>query len=177
MKKIFLCLISGTFLFSCNSSSDKTATAKDSTTQSTVALPFTASYSSSFTNDVPDSVLASVLNSYKDFSDGNVAKSMDAFGDTIDWFNWNGEHYKLPKADLAKIWTGFRDTLSSVKYDMQGWNKMYSTDKKNSFIVTWYKETDTYKNGKIDSAGYHDINEVRDGKIVWLTSYKTELKK
>lgn len=174
---IFLCFISGAFLFSCNTSADKTASATDSTTQSTVALPFTASYSSSFTNDVPDSVLASVLTSYKDFSDGNVAKSMDAFGDTIDWYNWTGSHYKLPKAEMAKMWTGFRDSLSSLKYDMRAWNKMYATDKKSSFIVTWYLETDTYKNGKIDSASYHDINGLKDGKIILVETFKAAMAK
>lgn len=177
MKKIFLCLISGAFLLSCNTSADKTASAKDSTTQSTVALPFTASYSSSFTNDVPDSSLASVLNSYKDFSDGNVAKSMDAFGDTIEWYNWNGTHLKLPKADMTKIWAGFRDSLSSLKYNMRAWNKMYATDKKESFIVTWYFETDTYKNGKIDSAAFHDINGVKDGKITLVETFKAAMSK
>jgi hypothetical protein len=178
MKKIFLFLISGAFLFSCNTSADKTASAKDTTTQSSsVALPFTASYSSSFSNDVPDSVLASVLTSYKDFSDGNVAKSMDAFGDTIEWYNWNGTHIKLPKADMMKIWAGFRDSLSSVKYNMRAWNKLYSTDKKSSFILTWYFETDTYKNGKIDSAAYHDINGLKDGKIILLETFKAEMAK
>src|SRR5271154_2245490 len=177
MKKIFLCLISGAFLFSCNTSADKTATAKDSTSQTMVAMPFTASYSSSFTSDVPDSALASVLTSYKDFSDGNVAKSMDAFGDTIEWYNWNGAHYKLPKADMMKMWAGFRDSLSSLKYNMRAWNKMYATDRKSSFILTWYFETDTYKNGKIDSVAYHDINGLKDGKIILLETFKATMAK
>ena len=70
------------------------------------------------------------------------------------------------------MFTTYRDSLSSVTIDMQGWQKMYATDKKDGYIVTWYDETDTYKTGKVDSASYHDINQVKDGKIVWYSQYK-----
>jgi hypothetical protein len=52
---------------------------------------------------------------------------------------------------------------------------MYSTDKKDGYIVTWYKEYDTYKNGKVDSAAFHDINQLKDGKIVWYSQYRRPL--
>ena len=71
-----------------------------------------------------------------------------------------------------KRWSSFRDSLSSVTMDMQGWKKMYGTDKNDGYIVTWCKEIDTFKNGKVDSADYHDINQVKDGKIVWYSQYK-----
>jgi hypothetical protein len=34
------------------------------------------------------------------------------------------------KDSLIKIWGTYRDSLSSVAIDMQGWQKMYATDKK-----------------------------------------------
>jgi hypothetical protein len=55
---------------------------------------------------------------------------------------------------------------------MTAWNKMYSTDKNEGFVVTWYDETDTYKNGKVDSASYQDINMMKDGKIIYYSQYK-----
>jgi ketosteroid isomerase-like protein len=67
--------------------------------------------------------------------------------------------------------------MSSVTIDMHAWQKMYATDKKEGHIVTWYKEIDTYKNGKVDSATYHDINRVKDGKIVWYSTMKRGFKK
>jgi ketosteroid isomerase-like protein len=84
----------------------------------------------------------------------------------------SGERFKNSKAELMKRWTSFRDSLSSVTIDMQGWKKMYSTDKKDGYIIAWYKEIDTFKDGKADSADYHDINQVKDGKIVWYSQYK-----
>jgi ketosteroid isomerase-like protein len=53
---------------------------------------------------------------------------------------------------------------------------MYATDKKESFVVTWYKEIDTYKNGKVDSAWYHDINQIKNGKISYYRQYKRPAK-
>ncbi|MBK9570608.1 MAG: hypothetical protein IPO53_12315 [Chitinophagaceae bacterium] len=74
------------------------------------------------------------------------------------------------------MWGTNRDSLSSVKIDMESWNKMYATDKKEGYIVTWYKEYDTYKTGKVDSASYHDINLLKNGKIVWYSQYKRPMK-
>ena len=175
MKKILLCFCFATFLLSCNSDEEKTASTTstaDSTTKSTVDLPYTASYSSSWSTDVSDADLKMVLMSYKDWADGNMNGLGSAMADTLTWDMSSGDHKKLSNADLRKLWTTSRDSLSSVKIDMAGWHKMYSTDKKEGYIVTWYDETDTYKTGKVDSASYHDINQVKDGKIVWYSQYK-----
>jgi ketosteroid isomerase-like protein len=175
MKKILLCFCVATFLLSCNSGEQKTAattSTADSTTKNTVDLPYTASYSSSWSTDVSDADLKMVMMTYKDWADNNMSGLGSAMADTVTLDMSSGDHKKLTKADLTKLWTTFRDSLSSVKIDMAGWNKMYSTDKKDGYIVTWYDETDTYKTGKVDSASYHDINQVKDGKIVWFSQYK-----
>jgi ketosteroid isomerase-like protein len=175
MKKILLCFCFATFLLSCNSGGEKTAATTitaDSTTKSTVDLPYTASYSSSWSTDVSDADLKMVLMTYKDWADNNMSGLGSAMADTVAWDMSTGDHKNLSKADIMKMFTTYRDSLSSVKIDMAGWNKMYSTDKKDGYIVTWYDETDTYKTGKVDSASYHDINQVKDGKIVWYAQYK-----
>ena len=154
---------------SCSSGEEKTATTTstaDSTTKSPVDLPYTASYSSSWSTDVSDADLKMVLMTYKDWADNNISGLESAMADTVTWEMSSGDHKKLSKADLMKMWTTTRDSLSSVKIDMGAWQKMYSTDKKDAFIVTWYDETDTYKTGKVDSASYHDINLVKNGKII-----------
>ena len=179
MKKILSCFCFATFLLSCNSGEQKTAattSTSDSTTKSTVDLPYTASYSSSFSTDVSDADLKTVLVSYKDWADGNMSNVAHAYSDTLEWDRPSGEHYRLPNADIMKLWSTFRDSLSSITIDMQGWQKMYATDKKQGHVVTWYKEIDTYKSGKADSGYYHDINRVKDGKITWLGQYKRAAK-
>lgn len=177
MKKILFCLVFAVLLLSCNNEADKTTASTTDTSTTTVTLPYTASYSSSWSNDVSDADLKMVLTSYKDWADGNMTGLANAFGDTLEFDSWNGDHMKLGKADLIKMWSGFRDSLSSVTIDMEAWDKNYSTDRKEGSVVVWYKEIDTYKDGRVDSARWHDINAVKDGKIVWYSQFKRPLKK
>ena len=179
MKKFLLYLSFGAFLLSCNDDKDKTTTTSTETPpeKSTVELPYTASYSSSWSIDVSDADLKMVLMTYKDWADNNMSGLAVGLADTVEVDFSTGDNVRLPKAGIMKLFTTYRDSLSSVTIDMQGWNKMYATDKKDGYIVTWYKETDTYKTGKVDSASYHDINQVKDGKIIWYSQYKRPLKK
>ncbi|MES1223030.1 MAG: hypothetical protein ABUT20_46485, partial [Bacteroidota bacterium] len=131
-----------------------------------------ASYSSSWSQDVSDADLKTVLQTYKDWADGNITGLSKGMGDTVVVDMSSGDHLVKSNADLMKMWTTSRDSMSSIKINMAGWAKMYSTDKKDSFIVTWYDEYDTYKSGKVDSASFHDINGVRGGKITWYAQYK-----
>lgn len=180
MRKIFLCFSSAIFLLSCNSEKEKTSTATETAAvaeKSTVELPYKASYSSSFTTDVSDEDLKMVLTTYKDWSAGNFDGLEKIMGDSVYYDGYDGSSMHLPKAELLKLWKTFRDSLSSVTIDMYAWQKMYASDKKEGHVVTWYKETDTYKNGKVDSATYHDINGIKDGKIIWYSTMKRGFKK
>ena len=181
MKRIFLCISLGTFLLSCSNTAEKPATPAEEKPATTTAekpavdLPYTASYSSNWSADVSNADLKTVMTSYKDWETGNMSGLQGAFADTVSVDMNTGAHLEKSKADLIKMWSTFRDSLSSVRIDMEGWNKMYSVDKKDGYIVTWYKEYDTYKGGKVDSANYHDINQVKNGKIVWYSQYKRKL--
>ncbi len=164
MKKFLLSFSLSIFLLSCNSGDDKTAATTsnaDSTSKSTstVDLPYKASYSSSFTADVSDADLKTVMMSYK-------------LGDSIRVEMSSGQVFEGKNADLMKVWGKYRDSLSSVRIKMDAWHKMYATDHKEGYIVTWYDEFDTYKNGKVDSASYHDINRIKNGKITYYSQYK-----
>jgi len=37
--------------------------------------------------------------------------------------------------------------------------------------------TETYKDGRVDSAYWHDVNMVKNGKIVWYSQYKRPIVK
>ena len=185
MKKVLslFCLVA--FISSCNNGGDEKTAAGPGTSHAAAAtttattpadLPYTASYSSSFSEDVSDADLKLVLMSYKHWADGDMQGLARTMGDTVEVEMSSGEHLKLSNADLMKRWDTYRDSLSSVAIDMQGWKKMYATDKKEGYVVTWYKETDTYKNGKVDSAYYHDINQLKNGKITWYSQYKRPAK-
>src|SRR5215217_5221619 len=177
MKKMIVCFSLSAFLFACKDDGTKTKAMSTDSTDNTAAksmvdLPYTASYSSNWNTDVSDADLKMVLQTYKDWTDNNMSGLANSLNDTVTVDMSSGNHIVKSKADLIKMWATSRDSLSSVKIDMSAWSKMYSTDKKEGYIVTWYDETDTYKNGKVDSASYHDINQVKNGKLVWYAQFK-----
>ena len=178
MKRFLLSACLGMFLLSCNDSKDKTPAAGGGDSSGTAMdkpvmdLPYTASFSSSFTTDVSDADLKMVLQSYKDWADGNLTGLANEMGDTITVDMSNGAHLVKSNADLMKMWGTYRDSLSKVDIDMQAWQKMYATNKKEAYVVVWYKETDWYKSGKADSAYFHDINGVKNGKITGYEQYR-----
>ena len=179
MKKFLFYASFAACLLSFTNDKNKTAATSitGTTVKDTVALPYKASYSSSWSTDVSDADLKMVLMTYKDWADNNLSGLAAGLADTVAVNFSTGDNVRLPRAGIMKLFTTYRDSLSSVTIDMQAWHKMYATDKKDGYIVTWYKETDTYKNGKVDSASYHDINQVKNGKIVWYSQYKQPLKK
>ncbi len=175
MKKWIVSFILASFLFSCSDSKDKME-GSENAEKSTADLPYTATYSSQFTSDVSDADLKMVLTTYKDWASGNMDGLEATMADSVYYEGSNGTSVHLAKADLRKMWTGYRDSLSSVEIEMQAWDKMFAKDKGEGHIVTWYKEIDTYKDGRVDSATYHDINRVKNGKITYYSSMKRVLK-
>jgi hypothetical protein len=181
MKKVLLMLCMGTLLFSsCNSKKDEkvadATTDKAKTEAAPADLPYTAMYTSSWSQEVSDADLKMVLMTYKNWQDGKIDDLMAAMGDSVMIDMASGKHLNTTRADLGKMWTSYRDSLSGIKINMQSWNKMYATDKKESYVVTWYDEYDTYKDGHVDSATFHDINQIKNGKISWYATYKRPLK-
>ena len=148
------------------------ADAAATNTDTPAGLPYTATYSSNWSTNVSDADLKTVLQSYKDWADGNMKGLGAAMADTVDIDLSSGKSMHMTNDSLMTMWGKSRDSLSSVVITMDAWHKMYSVDKKDEVVVTWYKEVDTYKSGKADSAYFHDINMLKKGKIVWYSQYK-----
>jgi ketosteroid isomerase-like protein len=177
MKKLIFSFVVVLFL-SCNNETKTDAPTDPALTEKpAVTLPYTAAYSANWSDEVSDADLNTVLMSYKYWQDGNMSGLASCFADTVEFDSWEGIHYKLTPAEMVKMWTPYRDSLSKVELRMDSWKKMYATDKKDSYIVAWYMETDTYKTGKIDSSDWHDINQVKNGKITWYSQYRRVYKK
>lgn len=174
MKKynlIFLAVMA--VILSCNSKEGNTAT---STSTSSIQLPYTAMYTTDFNNNVSDSDLLLVLNSYKYWEGGDLNKLRSTMGDSMYVNGADGFRFSGLTDSLMKDWQTSRDSLSAVKIIMDVWLKNHALKDSGNFINVWYKEIDTYKSGKIDSANFEDDNAVKNGKIVWYSSHKQILK-
>jgi hypothetical protein len=159
-------------LASCKSATTSSAAKTDS-----VAMPYKASYSSSFTISDSTKNEQAVLQSYKDWEDNKLSNAPAYFADTVAMDFPSGAKIKLKRDSLVHFFQKFRDSLTSSKIDMISIVNLHSTDKNADWVAVWYKQTDTYKTGKIDSAFYSDVNNVVKGKIVYTSSLRQTLKK
>jgi hypothetical protein len=139
---------------------------------SSVQLPYEAGYTTSFNNDVSDSNLLLVLNSYKYWEKGDLKALRSTLSDSIYVDGADGFRFKGLSDSLMNYWGKTRDSLSSVTIKMDVWLKNHSLKDSTDYINVWYKEIDTYKSGKIDSANYEDDNGLKDGKIIWYSQHK-----
>ena len=174
MKKYILSflVLSCCFVACNNKEENKTSTA----TASTIKLPYEATYSTDFNNNVSDSDLLVVLNSYKYWETGDFKALRTTMGDSMNANMSDGFKFNGPTDSMMNTWMKYRDSLSSVVINMDVWLKNHSVKDSSDYINVWYKEIDTYKSGKVDSANYEDDNGLKNGKIIWYSSHKQILK-
>lgn len=139
-------------------------------------MPYKAAYPSDFNNSVSDSNLLLVMNTYKYWEQGDLKALRGTMGDSV---SMNGDNFIFSgRTDsLTKLWQTFRDSLSSVEIKMDTWAKLHNEKDSSDYINVWYKEIDTYKMGRVDSANFSDVNQIKNGKLTWLSQYKQRLKK
>jgi ketosteroid isomerase-like protein len=177
MKKIFSLFVIILISFGCSNDAEKKTEEKPADAVVAAApsvavdLPFKATYSSNFTQEVSDADLKTVMDSYVHWRSGDIDKLVALMGDTSTIEGADGMIRKLSNSDLKAYWKLHRDSIASIDIEMEAWQKMHS-DKGDDIVVTWYIERDKYKTGKVDSAYYHDINIVKNGKIVMYSTYR-----
>jgi len=172
MKYILIAFALTGLFVACTNEQTKT----EDSAASSVQLPYTANYATEFTNDVSDADLLTVLNSYKYWETGDMAALKATMGDSVYVRTGNGFKFEGPIDSLMKTWALSRDSLASVSITMDVWIKNHSVKDSMDYINVWYKEIDTYKDGRVDSANYEDDNGIKNGKIVWFSSHKQVLK-
>jgi len=172
MKKLFYLLAVAVSFTACTNQS-KTPEAK----ADSVVMPYTATYSSNFVvSDNPKNA-QSVLQSYKDWEDNKLSNAPAYFADTVAMTYSDGTQFRLGRDSMVHYFQKYRDSLTSSKIEVLAVTNLHSVDKNADWVNVWYKQTDTYKTGKIDSAFYQDDNNLVNGKIVWINSKKQVLKK
>ncbi len=175
MKRIIFSIFSlAAVLTACNNGETKTSST--ASTSNSIKLPYEASYSSDFNNNVSDSDLLLVLNTYKYWETGDMKGLRSTMGDSISVNGSDGFKFNGRTDSVMKTWQMVRDSMSSVVITMSAWVKSHAVKDSGNYITTWYKEIDTYKGGRVDSANYADINAIKNGKLVWYSQYKQKLK-
>lgn len=172
MKKTLYLFAAMALLASCK---NETKTADAGAKTDSVVMPLKASYSSSFTISDNAKNEQLVLQSYKDWEDNNLKNAPAYLADTVTMDFSSGKHLTATRDGIVKDWQNFRDSLTSVKVDVLAVTNLHSTDKNADWVGVWYKETDTYKTGKVDSAIYQDDNMMVKGKMAYISSKRRPL--
>jgi hypothetical protein len=109
-----------------------------------------------------------VMNSLKAWENGDIAKSMEGFADSVEinFDNWGG---KFSKDSLGKMFAASRGNLGSVTIKMEDWESVIAEDKSLEFVTLWYKEITTDKKGRTDSVACINDARIVNGKVVELS--------
>jgi len=180
MKKLLFIIIISMIYVACSSNPSPGTSSGDSaiakTAEPAITMPYNASYSSDISIGKQSNALT-VLNSYKAWETGDMAAFANTLADSVSFNFSDGSKFAGTKDSLMKMASKYRDSIASIKIDMDVWIPVHSNDKNEDAVLVWYKEIDTYKGGKIDSSYYNDINGIKEGKINFIESMVMKYKK
>src|SRR6476660_9101473 len=106
MKKVLLMASVAFFFTACNNEKkEESKTEAQKETTSNVQLPYKANYSSQFNDNVSDSSVLTVLNSYKYWENADLNGLSTTLGDSVYFMGWDGGKLSGTRADIMKLWT------------------------------------------------------------------------
>jgi hypothetical protein len=170
MKQVlFLFLIAG--MVSCNSG-DQTKTTdtqvKSATTREEPKMDY------AYTIEHPDNWVAGpkentkmVLQSLKDFENGDIDKSLTAFADSVE-LRFNEMEGKFSKDSIASMFKHERSGLKAMQIDMHDFESVKSKDGKEEYVSHWYTQKLQGQNGAWDSVSVMDDLRIQNGKVVLI---------
>jgi hypothetical protein len=160
-------------LVACNSNKEevKGTSVTDSTTAS-VTYPYEIGYSSKFEMADPK-YGQTILKLWKDWDNGNLSNSKDAFADSVEMhFAEGGMMHSVRDSVIASGQT-YRDMFTSAVSEVFTVTALRSTDKDENWALVWGKEVDTDKKGKVDSFYLQETWRFnKAGKVDLLYQYK-----
>jgi len=172
MKQVFLCLAAASLLAACNHEEKTDAAASETKMDKpAVVLPYTAAYSSSFEMGNPEYAATILQGSWKDWENNKMENMKSWIADTIVAFH--SDKRMINGADsLMANWIRARARYSSVIDSVDAVIPVYSTDKKENWVLVWAREINTNTDGKKDTVAIMETWRInKDGKADMLLQY------
>jgi hypothetical protein len=162
-------------LVSCNSNqpvqTESAKPASDSVAVQNINSPYDIQYSSKFVMGNPK-YAENVLTLWKDFDNGTLSAHKDFFADSMTAILASGARMHSSRDSVIASIQKYRNTLSTAVDRVDAVTAVRSTDKNEDWVLIWGMETDTYKNGKIDSVNLQETWRInKDGKADLLMQY------
>lgn len=156
---------------SCNNEQKETAESDGVNTKEPVALPYEATYSSSFEMGNPNYSATILQGSWKDWENNKLDNMKSWIADTIVAFH--SDNTMVQGADsLMARWKAGRAKYTSVIDSVNAVVPLYSTDKKENWVLVWATEINTNADGTKDTTGVMETWRInKDGKADLLLQY------
>jgi hypothetical protein len=117
-----------------------------------------------------------VLNVFKAWENNDMKVIKANFTDSVELYFPTGDVFNNSIDSFIKIAnTYFVDSLNKKEIIFYRWISEHSVEKNEDWVRIWYKEIDSYKNGRIDSIELQDDNLMRNGKINKVYSHMRKL--
>ena len=163
MRKFLSLLGMASLLLSCNSES-KTESNSDTTMVKSVAtLPYTPGYSSSFKMGNPDYSAMILQGSWKDWETNTMDNMKSWVADTITVYHSDNTMVKGVDSLMAR-WKRGRAQYSAVATTIDAVMPVFSTDKKEDWVLVWATEIDTKLDGTQDTASVMETWRINKDK-------------
>ncbi|MBL0274060.1 MAG: hypothetical protein IPQ06_13545 [Chitinophagaceae bacterium] len=175
MKKFLLMLTAGALLVACG---DKKKEADEKNAASvTVTMPYPAAYSASFGLGNPAYATMVVQGSWKDWETNNLDNMKNWVADTVVVFHSDNVMAKGLDSLMAR-WKRGRAGYTTVIDSIDAVMPVYSTDKKENWVLVWAREINTDTKGKTDTSAIMETWRInKDGKADMLLQYDRATRK
>ena len=172
MKKMLFAVFALAIIASCNNEKTKEEKMSGEKKETAVSSPPDLPYKMLYTNwEMGDPKnLKMVLDMYKNWEDNKLDAVASNFGDSAIFEMAAGVRLMTTKQSLLdslKSWRGQSDKLSS---DIITGLSMHSPEKNEDWVLIWAMNHSTDKAGKVDSVFSNDNWQVKNGKLVYLSS-------
>ncbi len=141
----------------------------------TLSMP--ATYSSSFEMGNPDYAAMIVQGSWKDWQDNKMDNLRSWMADSVVIITSNETTIKGVDS-VAAVWKRFRDGYTAVTDSVDAVMPVYSTDKKENWVLVWVTEYNTNLKGVKDTSSVMETWRInKDGKADLAFQYESNKKK
>ena len=166
-KTIFMMAVT-TIMFACNNEKKEPVTVEGKPLKPAVALPYTPIYSTSFEMGDPANTALILQGSWKDWEENKLDNMKNWVADTVIAFHADNAVVNGRDSLMAR-WKRGRAGYSSVIDTLNAAMAVYSTDKKEDWVLIWATEINTNTAGKADTAQVMETWRInKDGKADML---------
>ncbi len=178
MKKWMLVFAAGSLLMAaCNNEKKEAAGTDETAVKKAVPMAYTAAYSSSFEMGNPAYTAMILQGSWKDWEENKLDNMKNWMADTI--LALQSDNKMIKGVDsLMALWKRDRAAYSSVKDTIDAAMAVYSTDKKENWVLVWAQEYNSKPDGTKDTVAVMETWRINAaGKADWLLQYNRHKRK